>query len=131
MGESFNSNHHSDEFDACKHAPCWPVIIFVIFAVIVLIVILFSSYMDNTVKTWTFFITLIVVLIWGAILWFLCKGGQHAAAWFLLLLPLAIAIFWFISAFLASATTSPQCVMRGAGARKHHGEGGSTSAFML
>lgn len=103
----------SEPSDVCKQLACWPLIIFAIFAIIILIGILFSSKMDCNSKAWAFFGTLIWVLIWGAILWFFCKSGQHAAAWFLLLLPIAIAIFWFISVFLAYATTSSQCVANG------------------
>lgn len=91
---------------------CWPLVIFIIFAIIILIGILFSSRADSASKAWSFFIVLIFVIIWGAILWFFCSAGQHAIAWFLLLLPIAIAIFWWISTALACATTSSQCVAK-------------------
>jgi len=97
----------------CQNAVCWPVIIFIVLAIIVLIGILFSSKLDGNAKAWTFFITLIWAIIWAAILWFFCRSGQQAIAWFFLLLPIAIAIFWALAVFLASATTNPQCVSKG------------------
>ena len=99
---------------ACKQLACWPVIIYAVFVIISLITILFASGLDSNTKAWSFFITLLWGLIWGAILWFFCRSGNHAIAWFLLLLPLAIGIFWFFSVFLARATTSNQCVAHGA-----------------
>ena len=97
----------------CSQLACWPVIIYVVFAIIVLIGIVCSSKIDPNVKAWSFFMVLIWSLIWTFILWFFCKNGQHAIAWFLLLLPLAFAVLWFISVFLATATTNSQCVARG------------------
>lgn len=99
---------------ACAQAICWPVIIYAVFVLITLVTILFSSGLDSNTKAWSFFVTLLWGLIWGAILWFFCRSGNHAIAWFLLLLPLAIGIFWFFSYFLARATAPEQCVAYGA-----------------
>jgi len=104
--------------NVCRQLACWPVIIFVIFAIILMVWILFTPKMESSTKSWSFFTVLIWTIIWGSILWFFCSAGQHAIAWFLLLLPLAIAIFWFIAVVLASATTSPQCVAGGSNATK-------------
>ena len=97
----------------CSGYTCWPVVIFVIFAIIILIGIMCSSKLDGSCKAWSFFCLLIFFIIWAAIIWFFCRAGQHAIAWFLLLLPVAIAIFWCLSYFLASATTSSECVAKG------------------
>lgn len=94
--------------DCC--GTCWPVIIFVIFAIIVLIGILLTPKYDGNTKAWSFFVALIIFIIWALILWAFCRSGNHAIAWFLLLLPIAIAIFWLLSLFLAGATTSGNCV---------------------
>lgn len=101
--------------NTCKSVIPWPVIIFFILAIIFLLGILFSSKFDSNQKAWYFFVVLIWALIWGAILYFFCVSGNQAIAWFLLLLPVAIAIFWFLSVFLAAATTAPQCVAGGYG----------------
>jgi len=90
--------------NTCSGGVCWPLVIFVILAIIVLIAILFNRQMDGTNKAWSFFVALIVVLIWALILWFFCKCGQQTIAWFLLLLPIAVAIFWALSSFLAGVS---------------------------
>lgn len=107
------TKHESEGTNVCRSLACWPVIIFAIFAIISLLGILFSTNVDSNTKAWSFFATLIFSLIWGAILWFFCRSGHHAISWFLLLLPLAVSIFWYVSVFLASATTAEQCVARG------------------
>ena len=108
-------NEHQDnqEKSMCQQFVCWPFVIYIIIAIIALISILFSARISSNQKAWSFFGTLIFVLIWAAIIYFFCQSGNHAIAWFLLLLPLAIAIFWAISVFLAAATTSPECIVGG------------------
>ena len=103
----------SQDCGPCQGSVCWPVIIFIVFAIIALIGILFSSKLDGNGKAWSFFITLIWVIIWTAILWFFCRSGQQAIAWFLLLLPIAFGIFWALSVFLATATSNVNCVGKG------------------
>lgn len=103
--------------NTCRNVICWPVIIFIILAIIFLLGILFSSKFNSNEKAWYFFIVLIWTLIWAAILYFFCVSGNQAIAWFLLLLPIAVLIFWFISVFLAAATTAPQCVAGGYGVK--------------
>lgn len=89
---------------------CWPVIIFVIIAVIILIGIVVGGGFNNSYRAWSFFGFLIFAIIWGAIIWGFCYSGQHAIAWFLLLLPIAIMIFWALAYFLAASTTTASCV---------------------
>lgn len=103
-------SHSKHSGSSCSQLACWPVVIYVIFAVIILIGILLSTQVNSNTKAWSFFIVLLWSLVWVAILWFLCRSGQHAFSWFLLLLPLAVGIFWYISVFLASATTASHCV---------------------
>lgn len=102
--------HHVKPVNVDCCGTCWPVIIFIIFAIIVLIGILLTPKYDGNTKAWTFFVALIFFIIWALILWAFCRSGNHAIAWFLLLLPAAIAIFWLLSLFLAGATTSANCV---------------------
>ncbi len=90
--------------NSCANGIYWPLIIFVILAIIALIAIIFSKQFDGVNKGWAFFIALVVVLIWALIIYFFCKSGMQAIAWFLLLLPIAVAIFWALSVFLAGAT---------------------------
>lgn len=89
---------------SCANGVCWPLVIFVILAIIVLVAVLFSKQMDGQHRAWTFFGLLIVVLVWSLILWFFCRCGQQTIAWFLLLLPVALVIFWALAEFLAGVT---------------------------
>lgn len=93
----------SCEVNTCANS-YWPLIIFIILAVIILIGVLFVNSMSTTQKTYTFFILLVAFIIWAFIIWAFCKCGQQTVAWFLFLLPIALAIFWAIAYFLAVVT---------------------------
>lgn len=123
FGEDANVNYKRDDSrdydgDCSTKKPtnldcggtCWPVIIFIIFAIIVLIGILLTPKCDGNTKAWSFFVALVVFVIWALILWAFCRSGNHAIAWFFLLLPVAFILFWLLSLFLAGATTSAECV---------------------
>jgi len=101
-------NDSKSEDNECEVNTCansyWPLVVFIILAVIVLIGVLFASSLSTNQKTWTFFILLFVFIIWAFIIWAFCKCGQQTIAWFLLLLPIAVAIFWAIAYFMAAVT---------------------------
>lgn len=92
----------------CKDFTPWPAAIWIAVVIIILFVLLFSN-LCNNYKSLYFFIILVVGLIWLSILTFMCRSGQFSFAWFLLLLPIAIAITWVIACNLSLYTTPEHC----------------------
>jgi cell division protein FtsW (lipid II flippase) len=70
---------------------CWPLIIYVIIVAISFISI-FVSGMDNTMKDGGLIWNIVWALIFGFILWILCKNCKDGWAWILLLLPFIIML---------------------------------------
>lgn len=100
----------SDSDDCELYGP-WPAIIFAIFMVVILIGIAFTSYVDTTVKAWTFFLALAVAILGFAIIYWFCSVRMHAIAWFLLFIPLGIYIVWSVSYWIAKVTVPEDCVL--------------------
>ena len=64
-----------------------PFYIFVVLAIIALIVMIFAG-----TTAGAFLGTLIFLILWGLLLWWLCDIGQLGWAWFFLLLPFIITL---------------------------------------
>lgn len=88
----------------CKGSVCWPVIIFIVIIIIILICLFCSSGLDNSTKTSCAAGLIVFLIIWALVIWFFCVYQNQTAAWFFLLVPVALAIFWWIARFLSQAT---------------------------
>jgi len=104
--------HHESEYSNCSSYPPWPAIIFGVILIIVLLAVLFYD-APSSAKGATFLSVLLFGLIWLAILWWLAIAGWHAASWFFLILPIAIAITYAIAYWISSATAPDNCVTGG------------------
>ena len=85
---------------------CLPFIIYVILAIIGFILMLsnlFSASNNMTTgQKWTYLIlSLIWLIFFGWLIWYLCKKGQQGWAWFVLFLPLIILALFYL--FIAGA----------------------------
>jgi hypothetical protein len=85
---------------------CLPLIIYVIFAIIGFIWMLsglFSS--TNTMSTGNKWVSLIISLLWliffGWLIYYLCRKGHQGWAWFVLFLPLIVLAVFYL--FIAGA----------------------------
>jgi uncharacterized membrane protein len=70
---------------------CWPLIIYVIIVAVSFISIFISKNSENLKRTGLLW-NLIWSVIFGVILWLLCRNCKEGWAWFLLLLPLIIMV---------------------------------------
>lgn len=109
-----------EEPENCSEVTRWPLIIFVAIIFIILIYIIFSVRHDGGSRAWTFFVILVLAIIWGIVIWFFCKGGQYAISWFMLLLPIVLIFTWAISWSIASATAPEYCVIRVPGSQNQY-----------
>ncbi|CAK7994867.1 Hypothetical protein POVR1_LOCUS385 [uncultured virus] len=98
------SESHHNKSSGCQGTVCWPVIIFVIIVIIVLICLFCSSGFGHSEKTTWAAALILFLIIWTLVIWFFCQAQNQTAAWFFLLIPVALAIFWWIARFLAQAT---------------------------
>lgn len=84
----------------------WPIIVFVIIFIIILVSIFACgghAAACGTGTTGTLFGGLFLVFIlWILVLWFFCSSGSQTAAWFFVILIFAIIISLFIASFLGS-----------------------------
>ena len=75
---------------------CLPLLIFVIFVSISMIVTIFTPGTLSS-KMVNFFVSILWYILWGFIIYMLCKSGNYKLAWTVLFLPL---IIWFILTLL-------------------------------
>lgn len=87
-------DHHGHHHHHCKkeymYEQWWyylPLYIFIALAIITLIVMLFSG-----ANAAAFVGMLIFLVLWGLLIWWLCNICELSWAWFVLLLPLILAI---------------------------------------
>lgn len=90
---------------------CWaPVLVFIILFIIVMIGVFCSGcdYKGYAGKGWTGCgiagVVLLFFVIWLLLLCFFCKSGDTRAAWFFMLLLIAIVFVWVIACFLGKLT---------------------------
>ena len=98
-----SSSDRSRNSNDCDGNVCWPVIIFVVIVIIILICLFCSAWSHRT-KTLCAAGLILFLIIWALVIWFFCRSQGYTAAWFFLILPIAIIIFWLIARFLAQAT---------------------------
>ena len=94
----------------CTSKAAWPGIIFIFFMIVVLLCVWFSS-IDEGQRIWWFLVALIFAIFWALIIYWFCMLSYHAIGWFLLLLPIVIYLTWKLSIPLAKATTVEDCVL--------------------
>lgn len=85
----------------------WPIFIFIILFIIILIVC-FCSGWDHRSQCGGFgggtaiAGVFLFFIIWILLLWFFCRSGNMTAAWFFLILIFAIIFVWWIASLLAN-----------------------------
>jgi hypothetical protein len=88
-----------EELDEAENICYWPVWIFLFIFIIILLVCgctcYAGSYGSNVLAAILFFI-----IIWALVLWFFCRSGNTFAAWFFLLLAIAVLIVWVVARYL-------------------------------
>lgn len=80
---------------------CWPLIVYIIITVILLIALLATPQIDAMSKSIGTFITLAWSLFWGFILWVLCRNCQRNWAWIIMFIPFILNVLFFIVVLLA------------------------------
>jgi lipopolysaccharide export LptBFGC system permease protein LptF len=97
------SKHSDDDYSSWTWSCYWPLIIF-IFLFIIIIIALFCSGFDDGKhgnKTGTIAYVILFFIIWTIIIGYFCRSGDLTAAWFFLLLFIAIIFIWWIASKLA------------------------------
>ena len=95
------TNHTHDDEDCEEERDCcyWPLIIFIIIFIILLICGGCTSY-GGEHKSIGIACLLFFIIVWGLVLWFFCRSGNTFAAWFFLLLAIAVLIIYAIACLL-------------------------------
>jgi len=81
---------------------CWPLIIYLILAVPGIVATMFGS-ASLSQRIGATLVSGVFVLLWSWLLWELCRRCHQGVAWFLLFLPVIIALGIFIALIIASA----------------------------
>lgn len=114
--DSSNYSHSSSSGKKCdtdtaskcdKSSSCgnyWPLIIFVILFVIILVAIFacggHSWASENGHYGFLFGGLFLFFIVWILVLWFFCRAGEMTGAWFFFFLLFAIIFTWFIASVL-------------------------------
>lgn len=86
----------------CKGGVCWPLIVYIVITIIALAIILSIPNLNAASKATTFAISLAWSLLWGFVLWWLCRYCHWSWAWFLLFIPFILNVMFFIIVLLAT-----------------------------
>lgn len=84
--------------DSCctRQGTPWPVIIVILVGLIAAMLMLFIPNVNGGVRSLGVVLLLIWTLIWALILWYMWKECHTRATWWLLILPVAMAILFVV-----------------------------------